>query len=254
MTGTPSMTFLGPSNLDDYKPELPSSQQPSTIPRIFLDAMEVREAVFVKEQGVPLANEFDSDDARSCHWVVYASANEVTEPEETDTDIVKPKESGTKTRPIGTIRLVPFPHGPHPEPGAVYTFEPTTAPYPPPPYIIDRATTYHDGKELYIKLGRIAVLPEFRGHKIANLLVSTALTWAQRNPSSFNPTVEKYGVEKLGSVDAGEVPEWKGLVCVHAQEQVAKAWSKWGFKVDDGMGMWDEEGIMHVGMFQRLKL
>jgi predicted GNAT family N-acyltransferase len=31
--------------------------------------MEVREQVFVKEQNIPLENEFDADDARSCHWV-----------------------------------------------------------------------------------------------------------------------------------------------------------------------------------------
>lgn len=67
--GTPFCTFLGPSNLDAYDSKLYSSQQPESIPKTFLDAMEVREEVFVKEQGVPLENEFDSDDARACHWV-----------------------------------------------------------------------------------------------------------------------------------------------------------------------------------------
>lgn len=67
--GTPFIAFLEPSNLDGYKRKLPFSEQPDSIPKTFLDAMEVREEVFVKEQGVPLDNEFDSDDSRACHWV-----------------------------------------------------------------------------------------------------------------------------------------------------------------------------------------
>ncbi len=70
--GTPFITFLGPSNLDGYDPKLPSSEQPDNIPKTFLDAMEVREQVFVEEQHVPLDNEFDSDDPRACHWVCEA--------------------------------------------------------------------------------------------------------------------------------------------------------------------------------------
>jgi predicted GNAT family N-acyltransferase len=67
--GTPFITFLGPSNLGEYDRYKKSSEQSSNIPKAFIDAMEVREQVFVEEQGVPLANEFDSDDARACHWV-----------------------------------------------------------------------------------------------------------------------------------------------------------------------------------------
>ena len=67
--GTPFISFLGPSNLDEYNRRLPQSQQSKNIPKIFLHAMEVREKVFVQEQGVPLDNEFDSDDSRACHWV-----------------------------------------------------------------------------------------------------------------------------------------------------------------------------------------
>jgi hypothetical protein len=67
--GTPFIAFLEPSNLDGYNRKLPPCEQPESIPKTFLDAMEVREEVFVKEQGVPLDNEFDSDDPRACHWV-----------------------------------------------------------------------------------------------------------------------------------------------------------------------------------------
>lgn len=169
------------------------------------------------------------------------------------------KKSITKSLPIGTIRLVPFPHPPHPEPGSSYAADALeTAENPessdPPPYIIDRATTYHDGKEPYIKLGRIAVLQEFRGSGIAKLLVGAAMSWVQQNPTYFNPSVKIMGMEKIGASKTDEIPVWKGLLCVHAQEQVAKAWAKWGFELDEGMGTWDEEGIKHVGMFQRLKI
>jgi hypothetical protein len=67
--GTPFIAFIGPTNLDGYDRKLPPSKQPGNIPKTFLDAMEVREEVFVQEQGVPLDNEFDADDARACHWV-----------------------------------------------------------------------------------------------------------------------------------------------------------------------------------------
>ncbi|KAE8446300.1 hypothetical protein EG329_012386 [Mollisiaceae sp. DMI_Dod_QoI] len=259
--GTPFITFLGPSNLDGYDPKLPSSQQPDNIPKTFLDAMEVREEVFVKEQGVPLDNEFDSDDPRACHWVIYASVNTTTQAEQTDENgnIITRKKSVTKSQPIGTIRLVPFPHPPHPEPGSSYVADaletdPDRDFSKPPPYIVDRATTYHDGHEPYIKLGRIAVLKEFRGAGIARLLESAAMTWAQQNPTYFNPSITAVGMDSMNASRLDALPVWKGLVCVHAQEQVAKTWAKWGFRRDEGMGTWMEEGIPHVGMFQRLNL
>ena len=44
--GTPFIAFMGPTNLDGYNRSLPATGQPSTIPKTFLDAMEVREEVF----------------------------------------------------------------------------------------------------------------------------------------------------------------------------------------------------------------
>jgi predicted GNAT family N-acyltransferase len=67
--GTPFINFLGPTNLNGYDRKKGCANQSSDIPQTFLDAMEVREKVFVKEQKVPLENEFDSDDSRACHWV-----------------------------------------------------------------------------------------------------------------------------------------------------------------------------------------
>jgi predicted GNAT family N-acyltransferase len=174
-------------------------------------------------------------------------------------NIVTRKQSITKSVPIGTIRLVPFPHPPHPEPGSSYAADALeTGSDPaspgPPPYIVDRATTYHDGKEPYIKLGRIAVVKEFRGSGIAKILVNAPMAWAKQNPTYFNPSIKIMGMEKLGASSTDEIPVWKGLICVHAQEQVVKAWAKWGFHSDEGMGTWDEEGIPHVGMFYRLNI
>jgi hypothetical protein len=70
--GTPFIQLLKPSNLDKYDRHKRPSEQSSELPKTFLDAMEVREQVFAIEQNVPLENEFDSDDARSCHWVYLA--------------------------------------------------------------------------------------------------------------------------------------------------------------------------------------
>ena len=217
--GTPFITFLGPSeDLQYYDRTKLHSQQPSTIPKPFTDAMEVREQVFVEEQCIPLANEFDEDDPRACHWVIYVSVNTHTEPEEKDADgnITKRKKSETRSRPVGTVRLIPFPHAPHPEPGKHYNADALeTASTYPPPHIIDRATTYHDGTEPYVKLGRMAVIKEFRGSGIAKILANAAMTWARENPTYFNPSVKTIGMEKLGASTY-------------------------------------EEGIPHVGMFQRL--
>jgi predicted GNAT family N-acyltransferase len=170
-------------------------------------------------------------------------------------NIVERKKSVTRSTPIGTIRLVPFPHTAHPEPGSKFVFDPSEeSSSEPPPYIVDRATTYHDGVEPYIKLGRIAVVKEFRGSGISKILGNAAINWAQANPTFFNPSVTSMGMEKMGASTTGEIPVWKGLTCVHAQEQVEKVWTSWGFETDEGMGKWDEEGIVHVGMFKRLNL
>lgn len=77
------------------------------------------------------------------------------------------------------------------------------------------------------------------------------MTWAGQNPTFFNHSM---GMEKIRDLDSVDLLVWKGLMCVHAQEQVEKAWAKWGFKIDEGMGIWVEEGISHVGMFQRLNI
>ncbi|OHE93231.1 acetyltransferase [Colletotrichum orchidophilum] len=298
--GTPFVSLLEPTRLDAYIRGAPHDEQPATIPKEICDAMEVREAVFVREQGVPFENEFDADDSRACHWVSYASVNKVVEQEVLDDagNVVKPRRSSTRSTPIGTIRLVPFPHAPHPKNGGVYwdgvlkedpdaagdgeEAEDKTNGLPPPEsttspieeqtesaaehvgeerrmsatkvFAPDRATELHNGREPYVKLGRLAVVKEFRGHRIARLLVTTALAWLRAHPSYFDPSIKEMGLEQIGATSAEEVPKWRGLVCVHSQKAVVGAWEKFGFRVDEEMGTWREEGIEHKGMFLRLDI
>jgi len=118
----------------------------------------------------------------------------------------------------------------------------------------DRETTYHDGKEPYVKIGRMAVVKEYRGHNVSAQLWRAARTWLEQNPSFFNPSVRELGLDQVGISGTDEVLEWKGLVCCHAQEQVVKVYERWWFKVDEKMGRWLEEGISHVGMFIRVDI
>ena len=107
-----------------------------------------------------------------------------------------------------------------------------------------RTEPYHgptplwDGKEAYIKIGRMATLASHRGQGIAARLVSGAMTWAGSHAREL----------RGGSGEEG----WKGLVLSHAQKEVVGWWAKMGFLLDEGMGVWWEEGIEHVGMWRRV--
>ncbi|KAI6083865.1 hypothetical protein F4821DRAFT_181441 [Hypoxylon rubiginosum] len=285
--GTPFISHLEPTRLDGYDPNKPHDRQAAHIPPVFVDAMEVREAVFVGEQGTPLNCEYDNDDQRSCHWVMYASVNMTTEPEQRDPAtgaVLRPRRSETRSMPIGTMRVVPFPHPPHPPPGARYVGNVLQEEEPDDqeaggdggaigrprsrtltsieeerqasalPYGHDKPTTYHDGKEPYVKLGRVAVISEFRGHHIAGQMWRATKKWLEDHPTFFNPSVTELGMDQLKVGAVNEIPKWRGLICCHAQVGVVKIYEKWGFKVDEGMGQWFEEGIPHVGMFLRLRI
>ena len=292
--GTPFISLLEPTTLD-WERALPPDEQPNaaSIPRTFLDAMTVRTQVFVHEQQIPQANEYDADDQRCAHWVIYASVNKTVAPAITDPntgEVLRSRQSETQSLPIGTIRLVPFPHPPHPLHGGVYVDgelvgsssssdsaqdnedndKPTSPPGAADPTITttnttqqqqqqptftpDRPTTFHDGLEPYVKLGRLAVTREFRGRGIAGQLVRTAVEWMRTHGSYFDPSPAERGFEHLGMErQAGALPpRWDGLVCCHAQEDAVQVWEKCGFRVDEGMGRWFEEGIPHVGMFLRV--
>lgn len=239
------------------QPENDAADPGKAIPQGFIDAMIVREEVFVKEQKVPLENELDEDDRRSFHWVAYVSMPaKQTSPDIKSQDgksNVNPnRRVSTSTKvPVGTIRLVPPPHGPHPHPKPS-SHRKSDA--------LDGegrkdSMVVHDGKEAYIKLGRMAVIKDLRGYGISDLLLKTALKFAAENPSKVTPDYDPTWVEAMKQeYDRGARIEWKGLVLLHAQVGVQKLYRKYGFETDESMGVWNEEGIDHVAMWKRLDI
>jgi predicted GNAT family N-acyltransferase len=242
---TPFLVFQPPPGavLDSYNPRLPFSEQDASIPDAFKDCMSVRQEVFVTEQNVPAENELDKDDARSFHWVVYASVSNSHPPSNAngDSNGTQRKGSETSSTPVGVIRLVPPPYS---------SVEPTmghsTAGVPTEP----AEGTWNPHHEPYIKLGRLATLKPYRKLGLGRLLVNAALEWAREHPREVVPAMSPTTKEASGLTE----DVWNGLVCVHAQVGVERAWTRYGFKKDEAMGEWDEEGIMHVGMWCRLNV
>ncbi|KZF23974.1 hypothetical protein L228DRAFT_85995 [Xylona heveae TC161] len=244
------------SVLNAYDPEILPADQPDTIPDTFKEAMEVRHEVFVKEQNVPAENEVDVDDPRSFHWVVYASVANTGEGGSAANDYRRPRNAaGNVGTPVGTVRLVPPPHPPHPQPLSHHKIDNAEglAPVEGQEAHEKSSTKFHDGKEPYVKLGRLATLAPYRGLGLGRLLVNAALEWAKGHPQEIVPPLSPMAREAL-KVEGGEPAEdtWRGLVLVHAQESVQHMWEKLGFERDESMGTWDEEGIIHVGMWKRL--
>ena len=269
------ITILPPpgDTIAEYDPTKRSSEQSSSIPQAFLDAMSVRETVFVDEQEVPLVNELDPDDARSWHWVVYASVGRTKTPSPTRKGSTgnaaipngtheanninngerRTSDSTAARVAVATIRLVPPPHPPHPQPGSHHKTDNADAI---PPVTHTRRTSLHDGHEPYIKLGRLATLKEYRGKGLSKLLVSAALRWAMEHSVEILPPPEPAAAEaaRLEGEDE-EDWRWRGLVLVHAQlDRTVGLWERYGFSVDERMGIWDEEGIPHIGMWRRLEV
>lgn len=212
------------------------------IPQGFLDAMAVREQVYIDEQHCSLENELDDDDKRSFHWTAYASipAKSTQSTDKNPTSSSNGPSSTTERRtssstkiPIGTIRLVPPPHEVHPHGRD--------------------DTSVHDGKEPYIKLGRLAVTKEFRKAGISRLLIETALAFARDHPRDITGPLDPTLVEALKQEHSTDL-DFRGLVLVHAQVGVQKVWRKYGFETDESMGQWVEEGIDHVGMWKRMDI
>ncbi|CAG8949231.1 hypothetical protein HYFRA_00004856 [Hymenoscyphus fraxineus] len=230
-------------HLHTYNRLLPSSAQPASIPPVFLSALAVREKVFVEEQlACPLEHHVDFEDARACHWVAFSSG-------EAGSGFDEEGRDSAIGRAIGTIRLIPFPHSDlHPEPDSrcdtpIFSdLSPTSAEElffaTTPVRRQDRKTSFHDGVEPYVKLGRWSVVPEWRGKGVGDALIERALSWVSGNAE--------------WAAGCNGDGKWKGLVCVHAQEGAVGAWGRNGFVVDEGMGGWWEAGIRHLGMWRRV--
>lgn len=175
--------FLEPPKkaLEGYDSTQLHHAQADGIPEVFTDAMSVREGVYVEEQKVPLENEFDHDDPRSYHWVAYASVG-TSSPEPTavsngngaatgsssnssakQQDEQRRKSSTANKLAVGTIRLVPPPHPPHPEPGSSHKIDNAEGLPSDTNTELSNKTSAQNPREPYIKLGRLAVLKPFRG-------------------------------------------------------------------------------------------
>ena len=174
----------------------PANPRPQGVPSVFLDAMEVRIKVFCDEQNCALEPELDEDDPRSWHWVLYQSP-------------VGDKSS--MPEPVSVLRVVPPPHGTHPN------------------------GFYDPDEEPYCKIGRVATMKHARKKGLSRKLIEQALAWMSKNS-----TVVGRG--------------WKGNVLVHAQVEVEPVYSRLGFEADERLGRWDEEGIEHLGMWQRVRV
>lgn len=125
----------------------PANPRPEGAPKVFLDAMEVRIKVFCDEQNCALEPELDEDDLRSWHWVLYQASFP------SQSTNVPPSEP----EPVAVIRIVPPPHGPHPN-------------------------GYEDtAEEPYCKLGRVATMAHARGKGLSRRLVEAAFDWLAKN-------------------------------------------------------------------------
>ena len=90
-------------------------------------------------------------------------------------------------------------------------------------------------KEPYIKLTRVAIKAAAREKGLGRLLTETALNWATTHRQEIGP-------------------DWKGLVLVYSQLSVEKFYEKLGFKTDPRLGQWEEEGVLHLGMWKRIEV
>ncbi|KEF56908.1 uncharacterized protein A1O9_07098 [Exophiala aquamarina CBS 119918] len=163
MAKLPVKIFMSPPPGEIVAPGgFPADPRPKGAPQVFLDAMEVRITVFCDEQKCSLEEELDVDDQRSWHWVAYL-----------------PDESGNDV-PVSVIRIVPFPHGPHPN-------------------------GYSDpDEEPYFKIGRVATLASARGKGLSRVLTEEAFSWLAAHqdqlPSGWNGLVLSHAqvaVEKM---------------------------------------------------------
>lgn len=279
--------------------------------------MSVRESVFVDEQKVPIENEYDADDPRSHHWVSYASVSRPSRASVGGSGDLEPIDSNEKVSkeearrrsqptssklPVGTVRIVPPPHTPHPAPSSHHKIDNAEAASPDKPHestaststIVQDSHKAHevpgigtiDPEEPYIKLGRLAILSPYRKLGMGRMLLEAALEWAGQHPEDVvpraptaterergkehfrqnsDPTISPHAPQPLGGTqdveewNLGSEPlvdqgPWKGLILVHAQKHLEKTYSKWGFVRDETLGVWDEEGIDHVGMWRRVKV
>jgi predicted GNAT family N-acyltransferase len=126
----------------------PADPRPKGAPQLFLDAMDVRIKVFCDEQQCALEPELDEDDPRSWHWVLY------------ETPVTVKGSEKPQSEPVSVIRIVPPPHGAHPN-----GFE-------------------DPNEEPYCKLGRVATIAHARGKGLSRMVIEEAFSWLAENPDA----------------------------------------------------------------------
>lgn len=161
--------------------------------------------------------------------MVYANRNTLTD-----------ERNKIENLPVGVIRLVPPPHAPHET-----LLQDTTS-------NDNNRPKYDFSHEPYVKISRLAVLPDFRGRGLSKLLLQTAENWVRDNRGAVNEMLHRVAREE-GREDEG-IKGWNGLIGLHAQVQVEEMYRRAGYQTDRQLGTWYEEGILHVGMFKRLQL
>ena len=228
-----SVSICHQPSIKDAPRSLPiDPDQHREVPIVFLDALAVRLPVFVKEQKVPAENELDEDDKRASHVVLYTGINNPI--------------GFVKGLPMCTLRfleIVPnqedtnhyntitIPEGWQIPPAGSLSFKKGAKPLTEP---VHYPSDCWDGKEPYLKLGRMATLKAFRRKEMARKLLQWTFGWILNNQEQFT----------LGR---------NTLILVHAQREVQYFYQSQGFVLDVTMGTWVEEGIEHIGMWKRLK-
>ncbi|KAF1914722.1 hypothetical protein BDU57DRAFT_302391 [Ampelomyces quisqualis] len=269
-SGTEFLCMLSPpkEKVDGYDNSKPCSQQTISVPSLFRDAMTVREQVY-GEQGIPLEAEFDEDDARSWHWIAYASVASTSMPPKcmrsdsgnTPADDARRASASASRMPVATIRLIPPPHGPNKYLDDAKEADKHADADPP----VEEVVIAHPS-EPYVKLGRLATLKAYRGMGLAGLLVNAVSDFAKLNPDTVYKPPSPTAMERAQIKEHGKEQHlaWEGLVMIHAQVKLKKMWEKHGFSEElrDGNGEveieaephWAEEGIEHMGMWKRLEV
>lgn len=236
---------------NEYDNTISHTQQKNVYPQILHDFMSVREEVS-SQSGIPLEAVFDKDDARSWHWVIYASVASTSSPSppslrpigsSSKTEEQRRSSASAQSLAVGTIRLVPPPHGPN-------------------------KYTNHGNHpaEPYVKLSRLSVLKEYRGLKLSNQLIDAAMNFAAHNPDTIRPPPAPTTLEFVHILGKGEqeATVWEGLAMVHSPLKDSGVWKKYGFAealVDEKDNIeiaaeahWNEEGVTHLALWKRMKI
>ncbi|KAL8783722.1 MAG: hypothetical protein Q9195_009295 [Heterodermia aff. obscurata] len=234
-----SVELLPPPGPSVYSAPVSSPFNHPSVAPLFLSALSIRVPVFVDEQHCGAAVEIDDDDPRSWHWVAFISND-------------KSSDHPDGKAAAATIRLIP----PAPIAGHIDTeasdSEKTVGKAVRPKH---GATAMWDGREPFVKLGRMATLKAYRKLGLGRLLVDAALEWLEWNKDQVNGAMDaQVGLEGGDGDREREVGEWNGLVLVHAQKEIERFWAALGFVKDEGMGEWWEDGIEHVAVWKRVRL